>query len=129
MGYTGKTMARGGRTFEHYATRVTCVLLAALIAWSILHGKGLAYAFYGFFLAGAAIRGVDFASSQNWWITFAFLLVADVATGFAVYAGRARPLEDRWTLLLMAGCFLAQTLLLLSGRWRRVWGFARTSVP
>lgn len=120
-------MARSGRQFEHYAMRVTCVLLTALIAWSILHGKGLVYAFYGFFLVRAAIRGVDFASVQNWWITFAFLLVVGVGTGFAVYVGRGRPLEDRWTLLLLTGCILAQLLLLLSGRWRGVWGFARTS--
>jgi hypothetical protein len=93
-------MARGRRQFEHYATRVTCVLSAALIAWSILHGKGLAYAFY---------------SSQNWWITFVFLFVADVGNGFAVDVGRSRPLEDRWGMLLMTGCFVAQALLVLSG--------------
>src|SRR5262245_3012479 len=121
--------ARGGRSFEHYATRVTCVVLVALIAWNIFHGKALAYAFYGYFLVKAAIKGVDFAFAQNWWLTFVFLLVADVATGLAVYSGRGKPLEDRWTLLLMTGCFVAQTLLLLSGRWRRVWRFARLRVP
>jgi len=122
-------MARRRLQFEHYATRVTCVLLAALIAWTILHGKGLVYAFYGFFLARAAIQGIDFDSSQNWWVTFIFLLIAAAATGFGVYAGRGRPLDDRWTPLLLSGCFLAQTLLLLSGRWRRVWKFTRTSAP
>ena len=127
VGYTDNAMARSGRQFEHYATRVTCVLLAALIAWSILHGKGLVYAFYGFFLVQSAIRGVDFTSSQNWWITLIFLLVADIASGFSVYTGRGRPLQDRLIVLLLTGCFLAQTLLLLSGRWRRVWRFARIS--
>lgn len=117
-------MSRGGRQFEHYAARVTCVLLAALIAWNILHGKGFAYAFYGLFFVRSAILGVDFTASQNWWITLVFLLAADAATEFAVYAGRGRPLEDRWTLILMSGCFIAQTVLLLSGRWRRVWAFS-----
>ena len=96
------------------------------LAWSILHGKGLVYAIYGFFLVRAAIRGVDFPSAQNWWITFVFLLLVGSATGFAVYAARGRPLEDRWTPLLLTGCILAQMLLLLSGRWRRVWSFTRT---
>jgi hypothetical protein len=122
-------MTRSGRQFEHYAARITCGLLAALIAWAMLHGKGLAYGFYGVFLVQSAIRGVDFTASQNWWVTFVFLVVADVATGFSVYAGRGRPLEDRWNMLLLAACFLAQTLLLLSGRWRGVWSFTRLSVP
>jgi hypothetical protein len=106
--------------------RVTCVLLAGLIAWQILHGKGLVYAFYGFFLARAAIKGVDMASAQNWWISFIFLIVLGSVSALTVYAFRNRTLEDRWIPLLLTGCFFAQASLLLSGRWRGVWAFARS---
>jgi len=119
-------MARGRRPFEDYAMRVTCVLLGVLIAWNILHGKGLGYAFYGFFIARSAFKGVEFAAAQNWWITFLFLIVLGAVSAFSVYALRARPLEDRWIPLLLTGCFFAQVTLLLSGRWRGVWSFARS---
>jgi len=119
-------MARGRQQFEHYAIRVTCVLLTGLIAWNILHGKGLAYAFYGFFLARAAIKGVDLASAQNWWLTFVFLIIASAVSAATVYAFRQRPLEDRWMPMLLTGCFFAQLTLLLSGRWLGVWAFAQS---
>jgi hypothetical protein len=118
-------MAIGRRHFEHYAMRVTCVLLAALISWHILHGKGLVYAFYGFFLARAAIQGIDIASEQNWWISIVFVTVAGVASALVVYSLRDRPMEERWIPLLLTGCFFAQSMLLLSGRWRGVWSFSR----
>jgi len=113
------------RAFEHYAIRVTCILLAVLIAWNILHGKGLAYAFYGFFLVRAAVKGVDFAAAQNWWITLIFLVVLGAVAASAVFVLRARPLEERWIPLLLTACCFAQSTLLLSGRWRGVWSFAR----
>lgn len=119
-------MAGIRRPFEDYAIRVTCVLLASLIAWNILQGKGLVYAFYGFFMARTAVKGVDFAAAQNWWLTFLFLIVLGAVSAFTVYIFRARSLEDRWMPLLLTGCFLAQSTLLLSGRWRGVWSFARS---
>jgi hypothetical protein len=59
-------------------------------------------------------------------VTFVFLMVAAVASSFGVYGLRERPPEDRWIPLVLTGCFFAQSMLLLSGRWRGVWSFARS---
>jgi hypothetical protein len=119
-------MASGRQRFEHYAMRVTCFLLAGLIAWNILRGgKGLAYAFYGFFFGRWAVKGVDIDSAQNWWITLVILTIAGLASFALVSSYRDRPLVDRWVFFLLTGCFFAQALLLLSGRWRGVWSFTR----
>ena len=109
--------------------RVTCVLLAAAIAWNVLHGKGLAYAFYGVLLVRAAVKGVDFAAAQNWWITLVFLIVLGTVSACIVFGLRTHPLEDRWVPLLLTACCLAQSTLLLSGRWRGVWSFAGSDLP
>ena len=118
-------MGKGRQHFEHYAIRVTCVLLAALIVWNILHGKGLAYAFYGFFLARTAIKGVDLVAAQDWWLAFVFVIIVGGVSAGTVYVFRHRPLEDRWMPLVLTACFFAQAMLLLTGRWRGIWAFAR----
>lgn len=112
--------------FEHYATRVNLFVVAAIILWQILHGRGLIQVFYLVLIVRGALNGFDFPREAAWWIALVFCVagVAGLAWGLD-HGGRGFNREDRLLDTVLLASLGAQAGLLVAGRLRRTWGFCR----
>jgi hypothetical protein len=118
-------MALPGRSFEHYACRLNCLILSALLLARILQGRGLIFVLVAVALARTAFLGFDFVRSSQWWTSVVMFGLLGAGLLWTLPGARQEPLPARLSHVLATAAVLAQFTLFLGGRWRRVWGFVR----
>ena len=117
------------RSFEGYALRVSKGVLA-LVFGALAKLSGLRWHWV---LAGISVLQIwadqDFPTAKKWWgemifkmVLIGYLLALPLFIP-ATYARTGGPAKILWATAL--GLFLAELLLLWSGRRRRIWAFVR----
>lgn len=118
------------RSFEGYALRVSKGVLS-LVFGALAELSGLRWLWI---LAGISIlqiwKDLDYPTVRKWWgemifkmVLIGYLLALPLIIP-ATYARTGLSARILWATGL--GLFLAEALLLWSGRRRRIWAFART---
>jgi hypothetical protein len=113
------------RSFEQFASRaVQWALVLLFLGWAlVLHQWYFLILIPAFIFR--AVRGFDFRSQRKWWIVLGVFTATSLGLSVAAVVTRDWDILDRWGLLTLLACAIAQTLLLISGRVRGVWTFAR----
>lgn len=123
-------MDNPGRSFESYAFRVILLVTAVYCATRAYQGSG----WYLWIVAPGlliwALVGCDFDRVWEWWIYF---LLCTYFAGHMLFGlltlGSGSPGGTRAMLAVFAGVGIAAAGVLVSGRLRRVWTFARRGKP
>lgn len=110
------------RAFEQYAYSVSQFALAGLGFYSGVRHSSWVDGVFGVVMLLIGCRVKDFSSEGRWW---AALACYGVLGALAAAAAGERAGGARFTIVVMAGCLLAVAGLLVLGRLRRVWAFAR----
>ena len=115
------------QTFEQYASRVVCLILAGLILWLITHGHNSAWSLYFWLLVFGKIvlTGIDFHQERAWWTLLIILLMGCLLSLVFLVHPEDLPREQRILVSLISASIIAEAGLLLLGRIRRVWAFCR----
>jgi hypothetical protein len=114
------------RTFESYAFRVILLLSSGFCGWKALEGGGWHLWIAAPGLLVWALRGCDFDQAWEWWVyTLLCGLFAAWTLHLLLTLGPGASGSGRVQVSVFAGVGVAATGILISGRLRRVWSFAK----
>ena len=118
------------RTFESYAFRVILLVSAVYCGVRAFQGHGWWLGLVAPGLLIWALVGCDFDREWEWWIYFLLCAYFAVHTLYLLMTLRTgSPRDTRVMLAVFSGVGVAASGVLVSGRLRGVWTFARRGKP